>query len=193
MITLFNSDDEAVVVEESEMPMAAAIAEFLTINDWNDQIKQIEAGESARLVYTMTLEGLDIKFFVESFESRSEIRIYGYSPFSVPPKKMAEVSRLLNMINMQWDTGRFSCYDDDDSNSIQYRHNQIYLDECSGQMVDKLTDIARYAWENFGEIISSVVFTKISAKDAWAEYRKSRQKKQNESDNEDDEGAPSEL
>ena len=60
-------------------------------------------------------------------------------------------------------------------------------------MVDKLTDIARFAWENFGEIISSVVFTKLSAKDAWAEYRKSRQKKQNDSDNEDDEGAPSEL
>lgn len=189
---LYNSELEKIEIDESDMPITAAIVEFLSIQEWDDKIIIDENQNEGNLRFKMTINGQSHQFYIESHESNDFITVYTYSVFTVPPKKMPEMSRLLNLININLSIGRVACSDDDDNNAVQYKlRYDVTGGKCSGKMINLAVDSATYAFRTYGEAMASVALTKTTAKEAWAAYVASQE--QGDEDDSDDNDAPTEL
>lgn len=169
MIEVWNSDDKAIKVNPKKMPLTAAVAEFLKIREWEDRIRILDGNEATELSFTTSGDGVSIFYSVESGEKTERLSVYGYSDFKVRPSRMAEMSRIINMINMNEPFGRFGCYDDEEANSVQFLLTyDLEGGSISGVQVNLMVQEAIRFFDVYHNTLSSVALTNTTAKKAWA-------------------------
>jgi hypothetical protein len=171
MIQVWNRDAKAIEVDPQKMPITAAVAEFLEINKWKDKININDKKSRTTLEYTMKSRGTKYKMFIEAQEEYERISVYAYTTFEVPPARMGEMARLINIINMVQHFGRFGCADDDESNAVQFCLTyDVEGGSITGKQIDLMADEAMRWYDRWYSLLASVALTKTTAKEAWATH-----------------------
>jgi hypothetical protein len=170
---IVNKLGKNIEVAVEDAPIVNAIHEFLSINDWEDEILFDEESGESKLAFSAGIGDQRYQFFVEGSEDQDFIAVFSYTPFSVPPSRMGELCRLLNLINLSVEIGRLACADGGEPSSIQYKLKYDVTDGvCSGRMVDIAVDTAIAVFRTFQQALAEVVLGGRTAPDVWADYIK---------------------
>lgn len=177
--------------KKTELPrLAAAVKKWMEGEGWEDEVEISDDGTSSRVTTGFNINDQTYKLFIETDEKGSQIFVYLYTPYKVPPAKMPEMARLLNMVNSAFNAGRLACYDDEDSNSVQFLWKIPVRDsELTPEEVGAMVYAGVQVYEMYGSLLAQCVFSNQTAKQLWAEHLKERETAQQQSSSE----GPSEL
>lgn len=155
---------------DNRMPLTEIIQNFLSDRDWKDKIHiSNDATESTVATKMILADGQPYNLFIETREKLQDIAIFLYSPYSVTPSRISEVSRLLNIINIGVRIGRFACLDDGDNNAVQFCVRFDFEGSaCTARQLDVMLDSAASVFGKYGPAIATVALTRTTAKDAFA-------------------------
>jgi hypothetical protein len=157
--------------------------------EWGDEIEVNEDGSSARVRTGFKINDVSYRLFLETDEQGRQFFVYMYTPFEVAPKKMPEMSRLLNMINSRFTAGRVACHDDEESNPVQFMWKiPVAKDGFEKRQIGIMLSAAVQLYEQWGHFIAQCNFTNRPAKEIWEEYEASRKNEDADSNE-----TPSEL
>jgi Putative bacterial sensory transduction regulator len=192
MIKVYTSDGKPTEIDPESMPITAVIAEFLALKGWDDDITLNEEKNRAQVQYSTTINGVSFANIIESWEHHERIFVYGYTKFEVPPSRMGELSRLMNIINMSNNFGRLACNDDDDANPIQFCIGyDVEGSSVTAKQIDIMTKEAGLWFSRWHSTLASVALTKTTAKKALEQFLADQAAAEEERS--DDEDAPREL
>lgn len=162
--------------------LASAVQAWMTDEGWEDEIEVAEDNSSSRVTTAFSINDQSYKLFIETNEEAPQLFIYMYSPFKVPPAKMPEMARLMNMINCVFNAGRLACYDDEDSNPVQFLWKiPVLQSELTAAEVGSMVSAAVDIFDRYGGLLAQCVFANRTAKDIWAEYLSERNAVQDDS------------
>ena len=154
----------------ADMPITAALSEWLKQEEWEDEIDVKEGRKFAQVVTSVTINDQSHRMFLEANETNQWFSVYLYSPIKVPPAKMGEMTRLINRVNMRLGLGRLACPDDDEANPVQFLARiDVEGGVLEPKQIGNLVGAAFGTFNPYGSLITTVALTKQSAAACWAE------------------------
>ena len=152
------------------MPLTKAVKEWLVSEDWEDEIAIDDERASSRVEAKVGINDQPHRLFLEADETSQRLAVYIYSPMTVPPARMADMARILNRINCRWELGRLACYDDEDSNPVQFRANiDVEGGSLSPNQIGTMVGAAIGTFNRFGQLLAAVALTKQPGDKLWAD------------------------
>jgi hypothetical protein len=153
------------------MPLTKILKEWAVSENWKDDIEVNDDRSYSRIVTTYSIYNQPHRTLLEVAEKFERFSVFMYSPVSVPPARMADMTRILNRINTRLGLGRFACHDDEDSNPVQFL---VRIDVEGGalapQQITTMVKEAYWAFRPYGQLIATAALTKQSANDLWAKF-----------------------
>ena len=169
--------------KQSLPPLASALQRWLDQEEWQDEIEILEDGASTRLSTGFKVNDVGYRLVMETDEQREQFFVYMYTPFEVPPRRMPEMARFLNMINSRFSAGRLACHDDDESNPVQFMWKIPVSDEgLSTIQISRMVGAAVQVYESWGHYIAQCNFTNRTAVELWDEFNAEREKAEAQND-----------
>ena len=170
--------------------LAAAVKSWMESEGWEDEVEVAEDGASSRVATSFKINDQSYKLYIQTDEQSSQIFVYMYSPYKVPPAKMPEMVRLLNNVNTSFSAGRLACFDDDDSNPVQFLWKIPVRDsDLTPEEVGEMVAAAVQVYDTYGNLLAQCIFSNKTAKQLWAEFQAEREAAQEQSSGE----GPTEL
>lgn len=145
------------------------LAQVLTEWGWDDET--VESNEEQGYHFVETTYGIDgnlYRLFIEGYDAPCLIKIFLYSPISVPERRFADGCVLVNRLNKSIYAGRLDLTDD----SVRYRH---VVDVEGFEPVVRLVSNMREASANafrpkIVEAIGALAFTKMKVGEIIAQF-----------------------
>src|SRR5262249_29972196 len=106
----------------SDMKLTSVLKEWMEQEEWKDEIELKDAGKGAHVDTAFGINDQRHRLVLDTDEEGEVFAVHLFSPFNVPPARMADMSRILNRLNCGLRFGRLCCWDDDDSNPVTYEH-----------------------------------------------------------------------
>jgi hypothetical protein len=157
---------------------------------WEDEVEVAEGGASSRVTTGFNINDQSYKLYIETDEEGSQIFVYMYSPYKVSPARMPEMARLLNSVNCVFNAGRLACFDDDDSNPVQFLWKIPVRDsDLTPEEVGAMVAAAVQVYDIYGNLLAQCIFSNKTAKQLWAEFQAEREDAKEQSSGE----GPTEL
>mgnify|MGYP006077385931 CR=1 FL=1 len=161
----------------SDMPLTQVVQKYTKLQEWGDEIEVNEERTNSELGSSIGINNQACRFYIQVDENSEQIKVFLYTPFSVPPSRMPEVARLLNIINSYSRLGCFACADDDESNPIRF----LAIIDVEGGVVSveqiaTMMSAAVQRMEGYFELFSVLTFTKRKALAVWKEFIEAEQK-----------------
>ncbi len=170
--------------------LAAAVKSWMEGEGWEDEVEVADDGTSSRVTTGFNINDQSYKLYIETDEESSQIFVYMYSPYKVPPAKMPEMARLLNMVNCVFNAGRLACFDDEDSNPVQFLWKIPVRDsDLTPEEVGAMVYAGVQVYDIYGSLLAQCIFSNKTAKQLWDEFQAERKAAQEQSSSQ----GPSEL
>jgi hypothetical protein len=154
----------------SSMKLTSVLKEFMDSKGWEDEIKIDDDGDTS-VASTFNINDQGHRFFFEIFEAGEVFKLYMYSPFSVPALRKAEMAIILNFVNMRVRIGRFATPTEDKSSPVQFfAVADVEGGQLGATMINTMINACTEYFEVYGPLMATVALTKISAKQAIADF-----------------------
>jgi len=155
----------------ADMPITAALSQWLKQEDWKDEISVREDRKFAEVATTVNINEQTHRMYLEADETAEWISVFVYSPIKVPTAKIGEMARLINRVNMRITLGRLACPDIDEACPVQFL---VRIDVEGGvvtpNQIDTMVGVSWEVFRMYGPMITAVALTKQSEAACWAEF-----------------------
>jgi len=162
------------------MPLTAVLQQWLDAEEWQDEIEIDDDRKNSSLVTKFVINDQAHRLFLEAHEETKTFCVYLYSPFNVPPARIADMVRILNRINFSYaKAGRLACNDDKESNPVQFQRvivveGSSLVPKQIGVMASEAVDV----FNVFGELLAAIALTKQPVEDLWSNHIEEMQKEE---------------
>ena len=164
------SDSDSKEDTLSDMPLTKVLSEWIIEEEWEDEIEVRDDRKFGRVATSMSIEHQSHKMYLEADETREWFSVYLYGPVQVPPDRVGEMSRLLNLINSRLGLGRIICGDEENERRVQFlARMDVEGSALKPKQIDNLVRSACGTFRKYGSILATIAITKQSTLDCWAE------------------------
>ena len=174
----------------SNMKLTSVLKKWMEESEWKNEIVINDQGNGARVEGNVGINNQRHSLFLQTDEKGEVFTVTLLSPFNVPPARMADMSRILNKLNVQLRFGRLYCWDDADSNPVTFQHAiDVEKSELAPQQISNMISAAMGAFAAREELLAAVALTKQPIDALWGNFLEEVEKSEKESE----ESGPSEL
>ena len=168
-------------IDTSDMRLTTVLKEWLKQNEWDDEIEINDDRDFAEIATNYLIGGQKYQLYLEANELTECFDVYLYSPFDVPPARMADMTRILNRINLRLGIGRLCCIDDEEANPVQYKEG-IDVDAApfAPDHIDNMLAAGGSIFEHHSQLLTTVALTDVSADAAWSKFLEEEKRKEDE-------------
>lgn len=177
-----------------DMPLTKVLKEWTVSVESEDEIEVNDDRKRSRLATVVGIGDQPHRMILEVDENYEWISVSMYSPVNVPPARMADMSRILNRINMRLGIGRLGCHDDKDSNPVQY----LALIDVEGgtlaaQQIASMVGAGFATFGPYGQLIAATALTRQPADALWANFIEEEGAEEAAKEKAEEDSCPSEL
>lgn len=174
----------------SKMKLASVLKKWMDQEEWKGEIEIDDEGNGARVDTTVGINNQGHRLFLQTDETGEVFTVTLLSPFSVPPARMEDMSRILNRLNVQLRFGKLSCLDDGDSNPVIFQHAiDVEGSELVPKQIGNMVGPAMKTFVSREELLAAVALTKQPIDTLWANFLEEQEKREKAQE----ESGPSEL
>ena len=174
----------------SNMKLTSVLKKWMDQEEWKDEIQLDDQGNRARVDVNVGINNQGHRFILQTDEKGEVFTVTLLSPFSVPPARMADMSRILNRLNLGLTFGRLYCPDDAESNPVAFEHSiDVEGSELVPKQISNMMGAATGTFAGREELLAAVALTKQPIDALWANFLEEQEKREKESE----ESGPSEL
>jgi len=136
--------------------------------EWEDEVETNEEANVHTVATPYGIDGNSYRMFLEAHDGPQLIKMYLYSPLSIPEKRHREACVVLNRLNKNV----YSGYLDLAGESVRYVH-VVDVEGCQPE-VQTVTNMRASAGNTFRsdivQALGALAFTKLSADEIIAQY-----------------------
>ena len=155
-----------------KLKFQVVLEEFLSIREWEDELKVNEEEQSVFLATLLTIGGYSGgKLIIEASDKSEIAAVFFYLPFECKDAKRSEMMLLLNELNTRGKNGGYGCLQLIDDARIRWVQKVDFEGSSpSGRSIDLMVGPGWDRCATFIEAIRSVAVTKKSASQALEEF-----------------------
>jgi hypothetical protein len=147
--------------------------DFLNFREWhNDKVVFDEANQQWQIGTSIVSDDHKLNLYIEGEDSTGFLKIFIYYNIKCRESKVKEMHTIMNWINNHLSIGKFELVVDTVRWVLRYDTEEIVL---NGYNVSRNL---QYGWDAtgmYGDVISAVALTKITAEEAIADFEESRE------------------
>ena len=146
------------------------LQDFIDRNKWEDEIEIDDDSRSSRVSTRMTIKNQEYRLFIETDDEKAYIKVFMYTPFNIPEKKITDAKLLVNEINNWLDVGRLSVVEAD--GPFQYKGVvDVENSEPHHALITNILAAASGTFTVWGEALGAVALTKKTAAEVLDEMK----------------------
>lgn len=154
-----------------DMPLTKVLQEWLNDEGWQDHIETDDSRVRAEISTNFSVNDQPHRLFFNVDEEREWLSVYMYSPMNVPHARMGEVTRILNRVNTRLGLGRLACYDDEESNPLQFLVRiDVEGSALTTRQITSMISAAIGTFRGYGQLLIAAALTKQSVDSLWNEF-----------------------
>ena len=166
-------------VDTSDMRLTSVLRDWMEKREWEDEIDINGDRDFAEVIAWYVMGGQKHPLHLEANELKECFDIYLYTPFNVPPARMADMSRLLNRINLCIGIGRLCCLDEGLTNPVQYKVGiDVEGAPFAPQHIENMLAAGGRILDHYGQLLATVALTDVSADAAWSKFLEEEERKE---------------
>lgn len=136
--------------------------------EWEDEVETNEDTSAHTVATSYQIDGNSYRMFLEGHDDAQLIKMYLYSPLSIPDKRQKDACIVLNRLNKNVYSGHLDLAGD----NVRYIH-VVDVEGCQPevQLVTNMRAAAGGAFRpDVTQALGALAFTKLSAEDIIAQY-----------------------
>ena len=155
----------------SNMKLTSVLKEWIDQEEWKGEIQIDDEGNGALFETRVGINNQGHRLILQVDENDEVFTVTLFSPFNVPPARMADMARILNRLNVGLKFGKFCCYDDAESNPVSFEHAiDVEGSELVPQQIGNMVGPVMGAFARSEELLAAVALTKQPIDALWANF-----------------------
>ena len=159
-----------------DMPITAVLQNFLTSEGVDNDLQIDVDSEGSHVITYIDIDKRKYGLRLRANEKIEVFQVFIESPLKVPTDRIAEMCKIVNLINMGSPLGALFCMEGSDGYILQHRTGLLVnIGMFGGSQINDMMMVGADLFSCFGELLTTVSATKTSAEEAWSKFLSEQQ------------------